>query len=271
MITQFRLNSVTAHGVSGPEAGAIDIIYSYLFKEFGMSVYSYISINQIADNLDEFVSVKSKQCHINIRYSTSSDFDRKDNLGKNKVRLAVVHEALLRLADHDKKLDIEKLELIREKILKDNFNFQFVCKENVYKKDTNLVAGIVVSPHTDRFDYYIQILEKGQTICNTKIYCGRPSLIYFKDLFSIIKWNGNEEVQISGERKEAIIKLDVKSCGTEVINLTNNSFPPYFQMMRADISEHDHMVARQAWLNSLPESEQEILKNARKSYGRPLT
>ncbi|HTN37622.1 MAG TPA: hypothetical protein VL053_11145, partial [Arachidicoccus sp.] len=77
MITQFRLNSVTAHGVSGPEAGAIDIIYSYLFKEFGLSIYSYISINQIGDNLDEFVSVKSKQCHINIKYPTSSDFDRK--------------------------------------------------------------------------------------------------------------------------------------------------------------------------------------------------
>jgi hypothetical protein len=64
----FRLISVVKHGVGGSGAGMLDLIFSFLLQEFELDIYSYITINQIGDDLNEFVMKEGKNVHINIRY-----------------------------------------------------------------------------------------------------------------------------------------------------------------------------------------------------------
>src|ERR1700683_733173 len=114
MKTGVRLGSVVAHGVGGPEAAALDLIYFFLLQEFGQALYSHIIINQIGNNLDEFVMKEpGNKIHVNIRYPAYEDFEAKSKDEKNMIMLDVIHSALLRVADYDKKLDIIQLEGIR--------------------------------------------------------------------------------------------------------------------------------------------------------------
>jgi hypothetical protein len=97
-----RLGSVVPEGVGGPEAGSIDLIYSYLLQEYNCAVYPQIHINQIGDELEEFVMKMSGKMRVNIKYS-SKGFDSKSIEEKNLIRLDVVHTALLRIAEKEKK------------------------------------------------------------------------------------------------------------------------------------------------------------------------
>jgi hypothetical protein len=130
-----RLNSVVRDGVgSSPEAATLELIYSVLLERKGIVDYRELSINQIGEDLNEFISKEGKKTHINIRYPATLGFDEKSIFEQNRIRLETVHAALCRIAIEDKKLDIGKLEEIKEEILANDFNFtshQCLCQQKL--------------------------------------------------------------------------------------------------------------------------------------------
>jgi len=127
MATQLKLNSVVDHGVGGDaEAGVFDLIYSFLLNECGQNFYSAIVVNQIGDDLNEIILREGKRIHINIRYPVYEDFESKQFNEKNRIRLDVIHTSLLKIAEYEKKLDPQKLETIRSKIIEQDFKFHFL-------------------------------------------------------------------------------------------------------------------------------------------------
>lgn len=255
-----RLGSVIAHGVGGPEAGMIDLIYNFLLQEFEQDIYSRIGINQIGDDLNEFVMKSpNKEVHVNIRFPASEDFESISNREKNFIRLSVIHEALLRLAEFDKKLDKEKLEQIKQRIIENDFSFDFVCK--TYKsKHENLHAKIIVHPETNMFQYFLLIEEDRKLKCKIHLYSGGTDVFYFPAFFNFGKWKGNNEFILTGTKKETEIHVFYNECRFELINLTPYSQPPYFEMMRADISQQEKDKAVKDWEHSLNPTNAAIIR-----------
>ena len=263
MKTQLRLNSVVLHGVcSGAESGAIDLIYGFLLTEFAQDIYSYISINQIGSDLKEFVMKEpGNKIHVNIRYPVHEDFETKIVVERNLIRLDVIHTALIRVANQYGKLEIQKLEEIKEKIINNNFSFDFICKAYPYKKNDNILAKIIVHPEIDRFNYFLLVEENQKVKCRIKLYCGLTNLFYYSDLFSIVKWKSTNELIITGKAKEVEISITVNECKITFTNLTKYQKSPSFEMMRADTSETDRQKAHQDWLHSIPLSHRALITN----------
>lgn len=263
MKTQLRLNSVVPHGVgSGSESLALDLIYEFLLHEFGQDIYRYISINQIGSELNEFVMKEpGNKIHVNIRYPAYEDFEMRSGDEKNMIRLDVVHAALVRVAEYDKKLDVGQLEAIRKKIIANNFSFDFVCRTYVNKQSSNLIAMIIVNPTMDRFEYYVQVEEDKKLKCKLHIYRGRPG-VHFAEFFFYGKWKGKNELIIWGKKKEVEIHVLVDECRADFVNLTLYNNPPYFTVMRADISEEDREKSYQDWQHSLPPAVAAVIRQA---------
>jgi len=200
--------------------------------------------------------------HVNIRYPAYMDFESKSVDEKNKIRLDVVHAALLRVADYDKKLDIDQLEAIRRKVLDNNFSFEFVYKSYVNKKNESLIAKIIVHPEMESFKYYAIIEENGKIRCRVDIYNGRTGVFFGEDFFSQGKWKGTNEFIIWGKRKEVEIHVLVDECRADFVNLTQYANPPYFTMMRADISEENREKSHQDWQHSLPPAVAAVIRQA---------
>ncbi|HWK03409.1 MAG TPA: hypothetical protein VNS58_07240 [Puia sp.] len=263
MTSELRLGSVVAHGVGGPETGAINIIYSYLLSEFNQDHYRYIWINQVGEELNELIlKAPNNKIHINIRYPVYEDFDSKSVDEKNRIRLDVIHTALLQLAKDDKKLDVQKLEAIRRKILDHNFSFEFICKSFVCQKQLSRVASVVVCPEITMFNYYVMIEEEGKIICRLWIYSGLTDIICFSDFFSQGKWKGDNELVITGKVKEVEISIIVNECKAEFKNLTPYPKPPQFEMMKSDISKEEMEHAHKEWMHSLPPAVASVIRKA---------
>lgn len=263
MKTEVRLGSVVKHGVGGPEAGAIGLIYSNLLHEHGQDFYKRIGINQVGEDLNEFITKEpGNKIHVNIRYPVFEDFESKQLDEKNKIRLDVIHSSLRRIADYDKRLNVIQLELIREKILENNFSFKIMCKSFVSTVSKDLVAKIIVHPEMNKFDYYVLIENQGKVICDQWIYSGITDLIYFPELFSEARWKDAKELVLTGKRKEVEIKIMIDDCKTEYKNLSQYDRPPYFEMMRADISSEDKEKAYQDWKHSLSPAVAGIIRKA---------
>lgn len=264
MKTQIRLNSVVPHGVgSSAESGAIDLIYTFLLHEFDQSVYRYISINQIGPDLNECViKERGKNIHVNICYPVYDDFETKSVDEKNRIRLDVIHSALLRIVEQDKKLDIKKIEAIKREILDKNFSFEFLLKTFVNRKKSSLVAKIIVRPEIKSFDYFLLVEEKGVVICKMLIYKGMTNLSYFDLFFKEGKWRNEKELIITGKEKQVQLHVFIDGCKVENINLTPYSKPPLFEMFRVDISDGDREKAHKDRLHSLPPA---IAANVRES------
>jgi len=214
MKTQIRLTSNVSDGIgNGPESGAIDLIYGFLLTEFEQDIYNYISINQIGDDLQEFVMKEpGNKIHVNIRYPTHKNFDAKTTDEKNLIKLDIIHSALLRVANEYEKLDEEKLDIIKERIIINNFSFDFVCKIYYYKKSESLTAKIIVHPEVDKFNYYCLIEEDEKVKCKVKIYNGLTDMHYYNELFSDIKWKSKDEITIKGKSKEVEITVWINKC-----------------------------------------------------------
>jgi hypothetical protein len=263
MKTEIRLGSVVPHGVGGPEAAAMDLTYICLLHEFGQDIYRRIGINQIGEDLNEFVMKEpGNKIHVNIRYPAYKDFESKSAEEKNKIRLDVIHAALLRVAEYDKKLNIYQLEAIRKKILDNNFSFEFVFKSHVNKKNENLVAKITVHPEMDRFNYYAIIEENEKIKCRVHLYNGRTGVFFGEEFFFYGKWKGENEFIIWGKKKEVEIRILVDECRIDLVNLTRYANPPYFTVMRADISAEEREKAYQDWQHSLPPAVAGIIRQA---------
>src|SRR5947208_2257676 len=118
MQTDIRLISTVLHGAgTSVECVPLELIYSCLLEQFNQNFYKHISINQIGGDMKEVILREpGGKIHINIRYPVYNDFEKKAILEKNKIRTELIHAALLRIADKDKKFDIEKLKKIKNEI-----------------------------------------------------------------------------------------------------------------------------------------------------------
>ena len=262
MDTQIRLGSVIPHGVGGPEAGAIDLIYYFLLREYGQNSYNHIFINQIGEDLNEIILKQGKQININIRYPAQEDFELKSDYEKNRIRLDVTHAALLRIAEKEKKLDIQILEIIKNKILENNFSFDFVLKTFKNKKPDNLFAKLIVQPKASSFLYYIQIEEDEKVKCKLPIYNGFTNTFYVRKLFGIGKWKKNNDFILKGKNGEVEIHIIVDSCEVKYINLTKYEKAPSFEIFRSDITLDESEKARKDWHHSLPPAIASFLRDA---------
>src|SRR5687768_12109646 len=251
-IKGFRLESVVPHGVGGPEAGAINLIYSILLKEFEQDFYRFF-INQIGNDLNEFeMKGPGNKIYINIRYPGYHDFETKTVDEKNRIRLVIIHTALLRVAKFDKRLDIHKLELIRDKIIEMNFHFEFTIKKFVNTKNRGLIAKIVVIPQMDKFSYYVVIENGGTETGKLLIYEGGTSLYYFPMFFQKGQWISNNEIIITGKENIVETHVLINENRVEYVNLTPYEKPPLFELMKSDISKEDKKKASKDWHHSLP-------------------
>jgi len=263
MRTELRLGSVVPHGVGGPESGAIDWIYIFLLHEFGQDVYRRIGINQIGEDLNELVMKEpGNKIHCNIRYPVIENFETKSIEERNRIRLDVIHTALLRIAKYDKKLDTSKLEAIKNKILENNFSFEFECKAYPKNKNKNLLAKMLVHPQMYKFDYYILIEENGKLKCRLKIYSGGTDTFYFPFFFRFSKWENNNEFVLTGTVKEVESHILINECKIKIVNLTPYDNPPTFQMFRMDISKEEKERAHQDYIHSLPPANAAIIRQS---------
>ncbi|MBL0182890.1 MAG: hypothetical protein IPP96_11605 [Chitinophagaceae bacterium] len=248
----FRLGSLVPHGVGdNPDSQMIDLIYSILLQEFGQDIYSHIRVQQIGNDLDELIIKEKNNVHINIRYPAFKDFETKSEKERNSIRVDIIHKALVRLAEKFKKLDISKLELIKDKILANEFAFNFLYKTYVNPKRSDLVAKLFIQPLVDRFNFSLLIEEANKEKCKILLYSGIPSSYYIQSFFLNGKWRGQNEFLFKPKR-EFEIKAIVDKCLCEVINLTEYEKPPLFEMMKADISKIDIDKAHADWVHSMP-------------------
>ena len=261
MKTQLRLNSIVPHGVGGPEARAINLIYTDLLNKFGQNEYNYIGINQIDEKSEELILKNGKRVHININYPASENFELESANEKNRIRLNIIHESLLRLAAKDKKLNIRVLEAIKNEILKRNFSFDFVYKPFKYKK-SELLAKVIIHPEMDRFKFYILINDGDLEKCNLLIYEGQQA-INIDSLFYFGKWKNENEIIITGKEKQVEIRIKIDKCKVEYVNLTNYNKAPLFEIMKANISKEDKEKAHQDWIHSLPPAIAAMLRDSK--------
>ena len=243
-IVTLRLGSVVSGGLGGPEAGALNLIYSKMLQDHGQTMYNHIAINQIGEDLNELIIKEPKGVvYINIRYSRTSDRKQVDQLN-------IIHEALLRLSDEDNQLDRNKLNAIYVSILNCDFKFSFICKEYVDKKRKRF-AQLTVEPELKLFKYFLSINGEG-TSCKLLVYSGGTDIFYVPAFFDKGEWNTKNEFVLTGKKNETEIRVNYEACSFEVINLTNYPKPPYFQMMRGDISQEEKQAALRDWDHSLP-------------------
>ncbi|MGZ3838571.1 MAG: hypothetical protein ACXVMS_17155 [Flavisolibacter sp.] len=253
-IKGFRLISIVPHGVGGPEAGAICLIYAKLLHEFGQDFYN-ITVNQIGEGTDPdeiILKEPGNKIHINIRYPAPEDFETRSGGEKNRYRLDVVHAALNRIADHDGMYDKLKLEEIRSKILEHDFSFQFHLKKFVCPKRKDLIASIVVEPMMDMFLYFVVVESNGKKIHKILIYQGQTDLYGFRMFFQNGKWNSENGLILSGKENVVQTHIFIWENRAEFVNLTQYEKPPIFEMMKVGISEEEKEKAHQDWLDSLP-------------------
>lgn len=264
MKTEIRLGSVVGHGVGDPEAAAMDLIYMYLLQEFGQDIYSRIGINQIDENLDEFVMKEpGNKIHVNIRYPADENFESKSVEEKNKIHLDIIHTALLRVAEYDGKLDVEKLSAIRLKILENNFSFDFIYRSYPFKKNPGLVAQVIVHPQMEQFIFYTVIKNNDEVQCKLPIFIGIPGWYYMDRYFCYGRWKNQSELIIWGKEKIVETHISIELCTVNIINLTSYNNPPYYTLMKAGISEEERSQARKDWYHSLPPAVAAILRDAR--------
>jgi hypothetical protein len=246
--------------VESSEGGAIEAIYSYLMGKYQQDIYKRIVVIQIDTPTNELVLIeKDMEAHVKILYKAPEGFNSFSVEDKNKVRVDCIHAALLKVFQKDRKFNKGKLETIKEEILMKNFFFEIICKK-FWNKNKTLLGKLILSPFSDRFEYYVTVTNINNLIkCKIKIYNGKPDIYYFGRLFSFCKWTKNSKIIINGNNKEVEIHIDVNRCMVKYINFTPYPNPPFFQMMRADISKEESNAAYNDYLNSLPRQVHDIV------------
>lgn len=269
MKTQIRLGSVVPNGIGGPEAGALDLIYSYLLSTKKQTFYKYITINEIDDRLKEFVrKEKAGVIHVNIRTSNHENYKKKNAAEKNEIRVEVIHEALMRIAKFDNKFNCLLLEEIREEIISNKFLFEIPIKQFKYRKDELITASIFVQPGIEKFEYFLKV-EKGKEVkCKLLIYSGLTNTYYFDYFFKYCKWKGPSELNLYGSSKQVEINIQIDSCSLQLVNLSDYEKPPLFEIFRLDISEDERELAKRNWISSLSPAAREAIEAANNVIGK---
>ena len=265
MKVQFKLASVGADTVGGPDAILLDILYCNLLSEFGEDKYRLITINQIGEGLDdikEFVKKESGgHIHCNIRYQMYKNLGQKEIDEQNRIRLDVVHAALIRIAEFDKKLSIQKLQAIKEKILEKNFLFEFTYK-TYHNKKAELIAKVIARPQMRVIDYYVIMESAGKKRCELLIFSGVPASIYsFDDFFGLPSWKEGCFI-LRGKNGEVETRVLIDKCSVDIVNLTDYDNPPYYTLLKAGISKGERENASKDWHHSLPPAVEAIIRQA---------
>ena len=244
------IGSVRENGLGGTNPGRLSIIYTYLLQEYNLDFYRYISINQIGIELDEFVMIEKKRdVYINIRYPNDPNFIPKDKEESNNICLDIIHKALLRLAEQDARMDINKLEAIRNLIIKKAFCFDLIYKTTVNQNNKDFTAKIIIHPEEDSFDFYILIEQKKEEKCKLLIYKGKPTDYYIDDLFYYGRWKRTNEFIITGKRSEIEYHINADNCNIELVNVSNDKDKsPIFNLFK----EKPGPTALQDYIKSLP-------------------
>jgi hypothetical protein len=238
-----------------------------LLTQYGVNAYSHISINQIGDDLNEFIETKGKKVHINIRYPATTGFRKKTEKEKQIIQLETIHAAVVRIADEKGLIETATLENVRQKILDNNFSFEFdISKKVTNPKRIDLSAKIIIKPLTDKFEYYLILMENNTLKCRILLYSGVTEYYVFPLLFHQMKWKNENELIINGKEPHVETHIFADTCKAEFINLTKYEKSPYFEMMRRDTSKEEQEQGYQNWLDSLsPESAAELREDAIKT------
>lgn len=254
-----RLESVVKNGVGGVGAGATGLIYSFLLQKYGLTHYSYIHVNQIGNDLEEFVMKEGKYIYINIRYPAFDDFETKTEQERALIRLDVTHNALLMLSEQDERFEKPTLQAIRDEIINANFSFDFVLKEWESKKHPELSIKLVINPREYQFDFYVLAMRGETQTCKLYLYDGKCTDFYFSDIFSTGKWKSDNEFVISGKAKQVDFHILIDECKIKLVNLTDYEKPPLFEMMRSGQASEK---VYGDWLHSLPPAAAAIIRRA---------
>lgn len=246
------------HGVgSSAETAALELIYETLLQEHGQNKYRYISIIQIGHDSDELVLKIRNTIYCKVKYPVYEDFDIKSESEKNLNRLEVIHTALLRIADHDRKLDKMKLEQIKAEILAKDFYFEiarpFVLKAN----DINM--AVIIIPRMTSFDFYLSAKKDGTEICRVLVYKALPSLDCYNYFFKNGKWKNANEFVIWGSEKHLKTHFFLDTSNVVYEESPTSGAAPLFEMMRSDITKAKRDKIYEEWKQSLPPDQRAAL------------
>lgn len=240
------------HGVGGPQAGAVNYIYSQLLQQFNIDAYRYIHINQIGVENNEVIIKEGKKININVRFPAREDFEQLSDFDQNVIRLEIIHIGLCRIAAYENKIDIGKLNEIKAIVLEKKFDFSFLLKKFENKKNPEFIGSLFIKPQNKRFDFFASIKNGDTELCNLPIFSGGTSDFYFSNFFSKGKWTAKGELIISGSSTEVEIRINTEACTVEFVNLTRYEKPPLLELMRSDLSEEEKSKAYRDWIHSLP-------------------
>lgn len=258
-----RLISIDPYGIGNEGNGMLDILYSYLLRENGLSFYNYIKINQIhqSQGIKEFVDFDKGKVHVNIIYNTPSNFDFLDDFSKNKIRLELIHEGLLRLSKEDERFQKGKLEKIREEILLKKFYFIIEGVISVNPFDKNIISKILITPQPKYFIFSLEVKNENNFLYKVNLYISKPLVYYLDSFFSIMKWTKKDELYVSGKSKQMNILLNLSNCDIQFKNLTQYNKPPLWEIGKAEASDTEKKVAYKNWLDSLPPEYAAVIRN----------
>lgn len=244
-----------ANGIGGVDANNLELIYDYLLQQYHQDVYSFILIHQIDDDsIDELIinGPGRNRININIRNPVLQGFKLLNFFERNKFRIDVVHEGLRRIALKEGKLDIQSLENIKNEIVNKHFavDIEFIKFKN--PKYDDWVGKVVISPEEHKFVFYAIIEKSGIQICKILLYIGQPNKGYVNKYFSSGKWKNLKEIVIKGNSDEMEFQIKVDKCEVQIVNHTQYTNPPYFEMMRFGISMEAKEQAKKDWQHSQP-------------------
>jgi hypothetical protein len=250
-IKGFRLGSIVPHGVGGPEAGAIEYIYAVLLHQMGQDHYS-VSVNQVGSDLNEFISKgPGKRVHINTQFPVVDNFNHTDEKEKNLIRLEVIHDSMLRIAEVHHEYDVSKLKEIKQIIIERDFSFEIPVKHFRHPKNKDLIAKIIVKPKMFSFEYFAIIEIKGAEVSRVPFYNGITTFFYLTKFFQKAKWKGENKIILTGQDNIVETHIYFDEGKVEYINLTQYLKPPYFELMKAEKSEADKEKYSKDWKHSL--------------------
>ncbi|MET0463356.1 MAG: hypothetical protein ABW007_09380 [Chitinophagaceae bacterium] len=213
MKTQVKLGSMVMHGVGGPQAGSMSLIYEFLLAQFNENHYSYISVKQIDETLDEvIVKMNRNEIYVNVRYPADPEFENLDQHTQQQTRLEIMHSGLSRIAEHEGKLSLDNLNAINAMIVKNKFQFEFTVKTFPHPKNSALQALLSIIPDLKKFDFFLSVSENEKEKCRVHLYEGGPTTYYFGYFFSKAKWKGERELIISGSDKAIAIHILLDKC-----------------------------------------------------------
>lgn len=234
MKTSILITSVGPNTIQRKDSEALSLYYTILFEKYGLNFYSSIMINHISDNFEEIILREGKSISINIKWPIEYQLDQIDERKRNEIRLDVVHEALKRISEKERKIDLHLLVTIKKLILESNFSFEYAYKKIVLSNSGEV--NFIVKPLEKSFDYYIEFKLGKIRKCNIFLFSGLTSMTYLKDLFHNIEIS-QKKIIIVDKHNECEFRIDLETCSYSLINKSKFNEPLLFLLVKANVRE----------------------------------